>query len=87
MDTKESAGSDNHDMHWPVLETTRDLQRIKSWQKFRVIFTLVGGSKTWELKPSSAAEFVLYKTGERWKLEVNRAGKVKPLRRIKAEVE
>jgi ribosomal protein L32 len=81
---KTTSGSD-HNVRWPDMPTPKKLQRIKSKEKYKVVFS--GEDDSWDIAPGNVEEFKIYKQGARWKIKVNRAGKVEPLKELKAESE
>ena len=80
--TRVNEGHD-HKMKWPTLEAVGPLQKVESISWYEVIFS--GDDDSWKIHPDTAGEFRQYKLGARWKIEVNRAGRVKPLHELKAE--
>jgi len=86
IQTEVSSGVNNHDMKWPILETSQEHQKIESISKYGVKFqdTEDSGEK-WDHSPETADEFITYLTGDYWKIKVNRAGMVKPMHKIRVE--
>jgi hypothetical protein len=81
---RSTSGSD-HEVHWPKMPKPKHLQRIKSESWYEVVFR--GEDDSWKINPETLAEFKTYRKGDRWRIKVNRVGKVEPLRRLTAEQE
>jgi len=74
--TAHAQGGD-HNMKCPALEAGA-LQRVEQDVAYEVVFS--NTEDRWTLHPSSIQEFRKYTPRDNWVIEVNRAGKVKPLR-------
>ncbi len=71
-----------HDLNpqWPGLRPVGDLQRLDRSEDFSTVFA-DGGDRRWTFHPESERAFRLYPPGARYRVEYNRAGHFRPLRR------
>lgn len=76
--TLKNAGSE-HPV-WPTLEAKGKLQRIVRSESYSVGFTR--DKDSWTYTPESNSEFARFHKHQRWRIRVNRAGSVKPLRNL-----
>ena len=63
---------------WPTLKPRRRHQRIDKHERFPVTFQELKGNDTWTYHADSVIDCRTYVVGKKWKLRVNRAGKVEP---------
>lgn len=78
----ETLSGNNHEMQEPALETNPNApspQRVVREHRFSVTFANEDG-ESWIYIPGTVADYNRFNTGERWLIEVNRAGSVVPER-------
>jgi len=80
--TQKTAGA-AHDEHWPALAAEGDTQRLDRTERYEVDFT--GKSDKWVFRPAGLQDFQRFKPQALWKIKVNRAGMVTPLKELAAK--
>lgn len=65
---------------WPILKAKNKLQRVRKSESYSVEFK--NRKDKWTYEPRNDSEFSAFKRHQRWLIRVNRAGSVKPLRKV-----
>lgn len=77
IDSGRTTGT-GHDVAWPPLSANGPDQRLEKAARYEVRFS--DGEKGWDYRPDGLADYNRFPLDGRWRIKVNRAGQVWPLR-------